>query len=271
MKYLIWSISSFLILGLLGCKKEETPATKKVAKITSFKIGDQKATISHASKKLSLATLESDLTKLAPTIVVSHNGVVTPKSGEAVDFTKPVVYTVKSTDGSEIKYTAEVTSAVKPFAIGDKKYEIILINKTWVEAAKVAKARGGYLAEIGSAEEQKGVYNALKEASIKKSATVAPDGGNASYVWLGGNDIAEEGRWIWDGENAKDGGVHFWQGKKDGKAIEGRYVNWGKEPDDFGSGQDALGLALTSWPLGVAGQWNDVSEANRLFFVVEYD
>jgi hypothetical protein len=31
-----------------------------------------------------------------------------------------------------------------------------------------------------------------------------------------------------------------------------------------------LGFAITNWPLGVAGQWNDVDETNVLYYAIEY-
>jgi hypothetical protein len=104
---------------------------------------------------------------------------------------------------------------------------------------------------------------------LQFQSTSSSDGGDASYVWIGGNDLATEGTWVWDGNN--DGSkTDFWIGDKTGTAVEGRYHNWGDEPDDF-SGQDALGLALTDWPLGLASQWNDLRESNKLFFVIEFD
>ena len=43
------------------------------------------------------------------------------------------------------------------------------------------------------------------------------------------------------------------------------------EPDDFLSAQDALAMSVDGWPLGSAGQWNDLDENNTLYFVVEYN
>ena len=63
----------------------------------------------------------------------------------------------------------------------------------------------------------------------------------------------------------------FWLGTKSGSSVDGLYNNWGNEPDNYGSGQDALGLALTYWPYGLAGQWNDISQSNSLYFVVELE
>lgn len=156
------------------------------------------------------------------------------------------------------------------FNYNGKTYEIIRENKTWINAATCAVARGGMLIEINDLAEQNAIYTELNNnASIITSNTVAPDGGGASYVWIGGNDIATEGTWIWDGDNDANGN-QFWMGTASGSPVGGLYNNWGNEPDNFGSGQDGLGLALTNWPLGTAGQWNDVAHSNTLYYVVEH-
>ena len=43
------------------------------------------------------------------------------------------------------------------------------------------------------------------------------------------------------------------------------------EPDDYQTQQDALAISLDGWPLGSAGQWNDVDQANVLYSIVEYN
>lgn len=161
-------------------------------------------------------------------------------------------------------------AAVFSFTYDGRTYEIIKENKTWVAAAACAVERGGHLAEINSAEEQAAVFTQIITAQINPDATKAPDG-YSSYVWLGGNDIVQEGKWIWDGNNDAVS-AQFWQGTTTGGAVGGLYNNWGDEPDNSasGTGQDALGLAVIDWPQGVAGQWNDVKHTNALYFVVEY-
>jgi hypothetical protein len=155
------------------------------------------------------------------------------------------------------------------FTVQGKNYEVIKQKLNWTAAAACAVTRNGSLAEITSQVEQDSVYYFVNQAGITASQTVAPDGGGASYLWLGGNDILSEGAWVWDGDNAGSS-IQFWQGKSNGTAVNGAFNNWGNEPDDFNNNQDGLGLAITNWPLGVAGQWNDVSTANQLYFVIEY-
>jgi hypothetical protein len=159
-------------------------------------------------------------------------------------------------------------SNVYSFTVNNVPYELVKENKTWTDAADCAVLRGGKLAEIDSKKEQDSIFRYLNKAGIIAANTVAPDGGNASYVWLGGADINSEGNWFWDGSNAGSFN-QFWQGTATGIAPNGHYTNWGNEPDDFNN-QDGLGLAVTNWPRGLAGQWNDVNDNNQLYYIIEY-
>lgn len=155
------------------------------------------------------------------------------------------------------------------FVHNGKSYEVVRENKTWASAAACAVARGGMLAEINDQAEQTAIFNAVSNnANITNSSTTAPDGGGGAYVWIGGNDLAIEGNWVWNGDNDNTS-TQFWQGTASGNAVGGLYNNWGNEPDDY-LGQDALALSLNGWPLGVAGEWNDVDHNNTLYFVIEY-
>jgi len=161
------------------------------------------------------------------------------------------------------------SSNIYSFVYNGKTYEVIKENKTWIDAASCAVERGGILAEINDSSEQNAIFAELNSnAGINANNTVAPDGGGGSYVWIGGNDIATEGNWVWDGNNDNNG-IQFWMGTSTGSPVGGLYNNWGNEPDDFG-GQDALGLSLNGWPLGVVGQWNDVDHTNTLYYIIEH-
>lgn len=163
---------------------------------------------------------------------------------------------------------SDSTASVIAFTYDGKVYEIVKENLRWGEAAACAVERGGTLAEIDSQAEQDTIWSALGTAGITNANTVAPDGGGGSYVWIGGNDMATEGDWMWDGDNTGTS-VQFWQGTSSGAPVGGLYNNWGNEPDDF-NGQDGLALALTNWPQGTAGQWNDVVETNSLYYIIEH-
>ena len=160
------------------------------------------------------------------------------------------------------------------FVYDGKSYELVKTNLSWFDAADAAVQKGGVLAEINSQEEQDSIYYQVKNnAGIQSYQTSAPDGGGAGYVWLGGNDVATEGKWIWDGGYSGNG-PQFWQGlsvSHGGSPVGGLYSNWGNEPDNFGTyGQDALGLAISNLPYGTASQWNDISAGNLLYYLIEY-
>ena len=173
------------------------------------------------------------------------------------------------------------------FTFGGKNYEIVMEKKNWADAASCAVERGGYLAEINSLEEQNAVYDAvINGAKVSPTYVVIANGGGIAYVWIGANDIAAEGTWVWNGDN-EGSGTPFWTGQGaagtgGGNAVGGAYVNWGgkssgsiKEPDNFNGDQDCGAIALAGWPsgttmLGVAGEWNDIICSSEIYFVIEY-
>lgn len=156
---------------------------------------------------------------------------------------------------------------VLAYTIGTKSYGVVKEAKTWSAARACAVQFNGRLAVVESQLEQDSIFAFLNRSAITNSNTTAPDGGGAAYVWLGGNDRTTEGTWVWDSYVGGTG--QFWQGARTGSAVGGLYNNWGNEPDNF-QNQDAVGIALSAWPFGIAGQWNDVDESNALYFVVEY-
>ena len=86
---------------------------------------------------------------------------------------------------------------------------------SWADAESYCQSwsDGAHLASIHSAEEQKFVQTNFPE-----------------YIWLGGNDKAKEGTWVWS----------------DGTPWD--YSDWHSgQPDNGGSGQDCL-----------EGNWSDL-------------
>ena len=162
------------------------------------------------------------------------------------------------------------TSNIYSFNYNGHRYEIIKENKSWSDANACATARGGYLLAINSSGEQASVNTELANAGINVNNTKAPDGGNASYVWTAGNDRQTEGKWVWGNAAGP-----FWIGNVTGSSVSGAYTNWGsvqnREPDNFLNEQHALGLAITNWPNGLKGEWNDIKETNTLYYIVEFD
>lgn len=262
-------VVSISFLGLFSCGGDDPEPSKSSDKsILNFSINDVEGTIDQNEREISIVLAETELNTLTPTISISELASIDPPSGVAQDFSSPVNYTVTAEDGSEAVYSVKVNSSIFTFSVGGSNYELVQVNLNWTEAAAFAVNRGGELARIDNVAEQEGIFDFLMEASFNPDNSIAPDGGGATYVWLGGNDLDTEGSWIWDGDNDQVGD-QFWQGLQDGSPVGDLYNNWGIEPDDFGDGQDALGLALTDWPLGLAGQWNDVDHTNRLYFLIE--
>jgi len=157
---------------------------------------------------------------------------------------------------------------IRSFEFNGANYEIILENRNWQDAANCAASRGGKLVEINSQAEQDAVFMEITNVFFDHSQTVAPDGGGASYMWLGGNDASSEGNWVWNGDNDSQTSP-FWIGTSNGTSVNGSYENWGNEPDNWNN-QDGLAIAVTDWPLGQSGQWNDVFLSNELYFIIEY-
>jgi hypothetical protein len=174
------------------------------------------------------------------------------------------------------------------FIVNGKTYEIVKDRKTWPDAAAYAAKRGARLAEIKEPGEQDAIYHAITcDGGVSSEYSSVKDGGGIAYVWIGASDKNKEGEWIWDGANAGKG-QNFWNGqgangKGNGTAVNNAYVNWGgafdrkfNEPDNYDSKQNAAAIGLADWPkdgpkLGQAGEWNDIDENNRLYFVIEYN
>jgi hypothetical protein len=151
--------------------------------------------------------------------------------------------------------------------------------RSWANAASFAGSlivggQPGYLARIDDAGENAQIFQAMT-ANLGALTQTAPDGGGGRYVWIGANDRTTEGDWRWNDNNAA-----FWSGGPNGSAVGGLYNNWGStafgrsEPDNFPAGpagQDAAAISVNGYPLGTAGQWNDIAESNVLPFVVEFN
>ncbi len=176
------------------------------------------------------------------------------------------------------------------FYCNGHSYLIVKEKKSWVDAAADAVAKGGYLVEIGSKAEQDSIYKGIQNSGISKTYVSVADGGGAAYIWIGATDRAGEGVWIWNGANKSGTFPLFWLGSNTGGTVGGAYVNWGgtstgtfNEPDNFTdpqvspNGQNAAAIALAKWPadypatLGIAGEWNDIAETNKIYYIVEFD
>ena len=157
-------------------------------------------------------------------------------------------------------------------------YRLVELPATWTEATAAAKAMtlasdSGYLARIDSAAENQAILEAVIShlSPAQLANTIPNDGSDGAFVWLGGSDAGREGQWTWT-----NNGDLFWQGDFNGAPVNGRYTNWGIQPDNASGAENALAMSLAGWPepfydLGEIGQWNDLEAGNRLVYVVEFD
>ena len=66
-------------------------------------------------------------------------------------------------------------------------YKFVQIKKTWPEAKTQCESLGSYLVTTHSLDESEFVFSLMSASG--------------SNMWIGGNDIAAEGTWVWeDGE-----------------------------------------------------------------------
>lgn len=116
-----YSLVFVLIFVLFSCSKKESISTKSDNKsIISFRFDSFTPTIVatiDSSKKTITAVLPAttNLTKLIPTISVSNKATISPTSGQSVDFSKSVIYTVTAEDGSIQQYNVSI-ELLKPIS-----------------------------------------------------------------------------------------------------------------------------------------------------------
>ncbi len=175
------------------------------------------------------------------------------------------------------------SSNTHTFTYSGNTYDIVKSKNNWSDAADCAVQKGGHLVHINSQAEQDTVYQRIvNQANVSPGYTSVNDGGGAAYVWIGANDMATEGEWVWDGDGDSSG-TQFWTGEGSagsggGSSVNNAFIYWGgsssgspNEPDNYNGVQHAAGMALGSWPYGVASEWNDIDPSNTLYFVIEYE
>ena len=78
--------------------------------ILSFTIPNKVSNIIYGENAIRIEVFDDiDITQITPIIKISPQASISPRSGESVDFTDPVVYTVTAKDGSVADYTVTVT------------------------------------------------------------------------------------------------------------------------------------------------------------------
>lgn len=81
--------------------------------ILVFKIGQNSGDIDWQKNTVDAEVpVDTDWTKITPTITVSEGATIYPASGTDVDFTNPVKYTVTAEDGSKVEYVVKIYDAI---------------------------------------------------------------------------------------------------------------------------------------------------------------
>lgn len=81
--------------------------------ILVFKIGQNSGDVDWQKNTVDAEVpVDTDWTKITPTITVSEGATIYPASGTEVDFTNPVKYTVTAEDGSKVEYVVTIYDAI---------------------------------------------------------------------------------------------------------------------------------------------------------------
>ncbi|WP_299680248.1 DUF5018 domain-containing protein [uncultured Tenacibaculum sp.] len=84
-------------------------------KIINFKVGlngeNIEARLDEDQKTISFETGSLNISRLTPEIIISENASISPASGEIVDFTNPVIYTVTAENGETTEYEVKINKA----------------------------------------------------------------------------------------------------------------------------------------------------------------
>jgi hypothetical protein len=146
-----------------------TPKKSSSKSIISFSFNTQirifEATIDTINREITVnLPFSPDITKLAPTITFSNKATISPGSGVAQNFSKPVIYTVTAEDGTSVTYTAKIT-ANKPTRadldnirggwknIAELRLELKAVDHTGVIWGEATQAGVGYLAKFENGKE----------------------------------------------------------------------------------------------------------------------
>ena len=140
-------------------------------------------------------------------------------------------------------------------------YAITSSAMTFAEAKAAAAELGGYLTTI----------NTLEENTFLTSRFYGTYG---NAIWIGANDIAEEGTWLWDNgttsgdDNLTDTICNAPSGDctpSNAKWADNTTRKWnGGEPNDSG-GEDCANITNAN------GFWNDLPCSSSLYGVIEFD
>lgn len=110
----------------------------------------------------------------------------------------------------------------------------------WEKAEAICVARGRHLVTVD---------DALENQWLLSTATSLF--GTADYFWLGANDLASEGSWVWSS----------------GTALS--YTKWGPGEPNNSNNEDCAELRLTNFSGLKPGDWNDSACTDPKYFICE--
>jgi hypothetical protein len=125
-------------------------------------------------------------------------------------------------------------------------------TRDYNHAQEACQAQGMRLVWIETEAENEGL-------STKVAALVA----SGTDVWIGANDLATEGRWLWDG------GQQFWSGNNSGKPVNGAYVNWMDGAPNNGANTGSGSQEDCAALIGGSPAWGDRSCSNKYGYLCE--
>lgn len=149
----------------------------------------------------------------------------------------------------------EAATVLQTGTFGTHTYKLIGSDSgsrlTWPDAQAAALALGGNLVTVNDEAENTFLLNTFGAKAI----SAAPSGGGLVSLWLGLNDAAQEGQFVWaDGTSSS-------------------FTNWKPgEPAGNVADEDFIGMVVNSG-FGTPGQWHDIVSDFRIndvtFGVVE--
>ena len=121
-------------------------------------------------------------------------------------------------------------------------YRFIPLKKSWHNAKKDSKEKGGYLVSIGDVSENEFVVSLIQKAASKRNE-------KNPNVWIGLNNDNDNNEWKWES------GEPF------------QYTNWrSNDPNNWRGWESSVCMNYNSNEIG---QWFDISSDLKTYYVIE--
>src|ERR1051325_3289919 len=79
----------------------------------------------------------------------------------------------------------------------NSKYYYLLSPSTWTDAEATAVTLGGHLTSIAHQTEQDWVFGTFRNVNTGAAGCFGLNGNRPDGLWIGGNDAAVEGTFVW--------------------------------------------------------------------------